>query len=65
MKRHKHKPYGSLGVVQDAQDRSCEGCIWYHDWFGVCCNGDSEQRGDVSERCDLYDDRGESKASDE
>lgn len=37
------------------RERSCHGCRWYHEWFGVCCNGDSEQRGDVSERCDLYD----------
>lgn len=36
-------------------ERSCKGCRWYHEWFGVCCNGDSEQRGDVSERCHLYD----------
>ncbi len=64
MKRHKHKHYGTLGALQDAQGRSCAGCIWYHEWFGVCCNGDSEQRGDVSERCRLYDDRGESKVKD-
>lgn len=55
MKRHKHKPYGEQGILLEAQDRSCEGCRWYHDWFGVCCNGESEQRGDVSERCPLYD----------
>lgn len=34
---------------------SCKGCIWYHEWFGVCCNGYSEQRGDVSRRCELYE----------
>lgn len=34
--------------------KSCAGCYWYHDWFGLCCNGASEQHGDVSERCELY-----------
>lgn len=43
------------GRHRDMMERSCKGCRWYHEWFGVCCNGDSEQRGDVSERCDLYD----------
>lgn len=45
-----------MAVVIDWNDPdSCRGCKWYHEWFGVCCNGDSEQRADVSHRCDLYD----------
>ena len=44
MKRHKPKP----------EPRSCHGCRWYTEFEGVCCNGDSEQRGDVSTRCELY-----------
>ena len=36
------------------EPESCEGCQWYHEWFGVCCSGESEQRGDVSYRCDKY-----------
>lgn len=47
MKRHKPKR-------RDRYIPSCTGCQWYHEWFGVCCNGDSEWRGDVSERCELY-----------
>ena len=39
MKRHKHKHYGTLGVLQDAQDRSCEGCVWYHDWSVYAATG--------------------------
>ena len=49
MKRHKPKPYRSRHDPEP-----CDGCQWYHEWFGVCCNGDSEQRGDVSWRCELY-----------
>lgn len=50
MKRHKHKPYRKRWEP-DPRD----GCQWYHEWFGVCCNGDSKQRGDISERCELYE----------
>ena len=33
----------------------CDGCKWYYEWFGVCCNGASEWRGGTSRRCELYD----------
>ena len=48
MKRHKPKRWDD--------PLPCRGCKWYHEWFGVCCNGDSEQRGDVTrDRCELYE----------
>lgn len=49
MKRHKGK-----GGVRWGMPEPCIGCQWYHEWFGVCCNGESEYRGDVSFRCRLY-----------
>lgn len=49
MKRHKGKIGSHWGMPEP-----CTGCQWYHEWFGVCCNGESEQRGDVSHRCRLY-----------
>ena len=49
MKRHKPKPYRKWW-----EPEPCDGCQWYHEWFGVCCNADSEQRADVSHRCELY-----------
>ena len=48
MKRHKPKPYSQH------DPEPCGGCQWYHEWFGVCCNGESEYRGDTSRRCGLY-----------
>ena len=27
-------------------NKCCETCAWYEDFEGVCCNGDSEWRGD-------------------
>ena len=24
----------------------CTGCRWYDEWFGVCCNGESEYCAD-------------------
>lgn len=33
---------------------SCHGCQWYNEWFGICCNGDSEYRGDISYKCKPY-----------
>ena len=59
MKRHKGK---ERSTTWD-KDLSCIGCKWYHEWFGVCCNGESEYRGDVSERCGLYDDTGEKEGA--
>jgi hypothetical protein len=48
MKRHKHKDRSRW------DPEPCTGCQWYHEWFGVCCNGESNQRGDVSWRCERY-----------
>ena len=36
--------------------RSCDGCKWYHDWFGVCTNNDAPDPGGTpDERCELYE----------
>lgn len=56
MKRHKPKERDRVFLY--SEEDSCEGCRYYHSWFGVCCNGESEQRGDVSHRCRLYDSEG-------
>ena len=37
------------------REKSCAGCYWYHDWFGICCSSESTQQGEVSERCELFD----------
>lgn len=39
------------------QDRrhSCDGCRWYHSWFGICVNGDAKDPGGTPDkRCELY-----------
>ena len=48
MKRHKPKQNSRF------DQEPCTGCQWYHEWFGVCCNAESEQRADVSHKCNLY-----------
>ena len=37
-------------------EKTCAGCRWLYDWFWICCNGDSEDRGDTpTRRCELYE----------
>ena len=35
-----------LKVWRPTMTKCCATCAWYEDYQGVCCNGDSEWRGD-------------------
>ena len=40
---------------QKKRNKMCSNCRWYAEFEGVCCNGDSENRGDMldeNETCD-------------
>ena len=40
----------------ELMELSCDGCRWYYEWFGICCNGNSEYRADTpTHRCELYE----------
>lgn len=42
-----------VSIKNDDAD-SCQGCQWYHEWFGICCNGESELCAEVSRKCAHY-----------
>lgn len=45
---------------------TCATCRWYAEWEGVCCNGDSEHRADLTEpedACECWEGRIEDEVS--
>lgn len=41
--------------------KCCATCVWHEDYQGVCCNGDSLNRADLTEPedvCESWEERG-------
>ena len=38
------------------ESKNCEGCKYHDSWTWVCCNGESENRGDyTNDGCEKYE----------
>lgn len=41
--------YANKPEKESVTNKTCHTCKWYEDFNGVCCNGDSENRADITE----------------